>query len=83
MGCVASVEKVSVNVNDLEWEYVDGVNRDAVTVRVRGREIRVSKITVSLPCTASHGMACVDGVVMSERPLSASCKACSVSEAHT
>jgi hypothetical protein len=35
MECVASVEKVSVNVNGLEREYVDGVDSDAVTVPCR------------------------------------------------
>jgi hypothetical protein len=75
MGCVTSVENVSANVNGLEREYVDGVDRDAVTLGVLGRELRVSKTTVSLPSVASHGMAYVDGVGTSEvdvEPLGAS-----------
>jgi hypothetical protein len=64
MECGVFVEKVSVNVNALERKCVGGVDREAVTIGVRGCALRVSKITVSLLCGAAHGIACVDDVGM-------------------
>lgn len=66
MGYAASVENVRLNVKGLEREYVGGADRETVTFGVLGRELRVSKTTVSLPSAASQSMVCVDGTGMSD-----------------